>query len=204
MIKSSLPEQNNRIAKTIDYQIIAFVSQIEFSNWMDVNHNETKGIWIRFYKKNSGTSTVTYDEALDIALCYGWIDGQVKKFDGNSYLQKFTPRRSKSMWSKRNKDHIARLEKEGRMKCAGIREVEAAKEDGRWEIAYDSPGNMEIPQDFIQQISKNNKASEFFATLNKTNLYTIGWRLQTAKNPETRLKRMTAIIEMLEKEQKFH
>lgn len=204
MINNSLPQQSNEVANNADYQIIPFASQDEFSNWLEMNHKETSGVWVRFYKKNSGITTIIYDEALDIALCYGWIDGQVKKFDENSYLQKFTPRRSKSLWSKRNKNHVTRLEKEGKMKCSGIREVEAAKEDGRWEIAYDSPGNMEIPDDFIQEISKNAQALAFFATLNKTNLYTIGWRLQTAKNPETRLRRMTAIIEMLEKEQKFH
>ena len=204
MENNNLHEPNIQISKKADYQIIAFGLQSEFADWLEQNHNTENGIWIRFFKKNSKTATIVYEEALDVALCYGWIDGQVKKFDEISYLQKFTPRRRKSMWSKRNKEHVARLEQEGRMKYSGIREVEAAKEDGRWELAYDSPGNMEIPADFIREISKNPKAQTFFETLNKTNLYTIGWRLQTAKNPQTRLKRMIAIIEMLEKEEKFH
>ena len=198
------PKSNEKLSEMTDFQILAFEIQSDFDNWLEENHGTTNGIWIRFFKKNSNTTTIVYDEALDVALCYGWIDGQVKKYDEISYLQKFTPRRHKSMWSKRNKEHVARLEQEGRMKCSGIREVEAAKEDGRWEIAYDSPGKMEIPADFIREISKKPKAQVFFETLNKTNLYTIGWRLQTAKNPQTRLKRMTAIIEMLEKEEKFH
>jgi len=149
-------------------------------------------------------TTFVYSEALDVALCFGWIDGQVKKFDDISYIQKFTPRRAKSMWSKRNREHVARLEKEGRIQPAGIREVEAAKRDGRWESAYDSPGNMEIPQEFINELSKNQKALAFFSTLNKTNLFVIGWRLQTAKTPETKEKRILSIIDMLEKGKKFH
>jgi len=190
--------------KKSDYPIIPFVSQAEFTQWMVQNHDKENGIWLRFYKKNSGVTTVVYSEALDVALCFGWIDGQVKKFDDISYIQKFTPRRAKSMWSKRNREHVARLEKEGRIQPAGIREVEAAKRDGRWESAYDSPGNMEIPQEFINELSKNQKALAFFSTLNKTNLFVIGWRLQTAKTPETKEKRILSIIDMLEKGKKFH
>jgi uncharacterized protein YdeI (YjbR/CyaY-like superfamily) len=187
-----------------DYPIISFASQTEFTDWMTENHDKENGIWLRFYKKNSGVATVVYSEALDVALCFGWIDGQLKKMDDNSYIQKFTPRRAKSIWSKRNREHIGRLEKEGRMQPAGIREVEAAKRDGRWETAYDSPGNMEIPQEFMNELSKNQKALAFFNTLNKTNLFAIGWRLQTAKTPETKEKRILSIIDMLEKGKKFH
>jgi len=190
--------------KKLDYPIIPFVSEAEFTQWMVQNHDKENGIWLRFYKKNSGVATVVYSEALDVALCFGWIDGQVKKFDDISYIQKFTPRRAKSMWSKRNREHVARLEKEGRMQPGGIREVEAAKRDGRWESAYDSPYNMEIPQEFMNELSKNQKALAFFNTLNKTNLFAIGWRLQTAKTPETKGKRMLGIIDMLEKGRKFH
>ena len=159
---------------------------------------------MRFYKKNSGIETINYYEALDVALCYGWIDGQVKKYDENSYLQKFTPRRPKSMWSKRNKEHVARLEKEDRMKPSGLKEVEKAKGDGRWEKAYDSPNQMVVPDDFIEKLSKNKKAFAFFESLNKTNKYAIGWRLQTANNTEIREKRMKEILLMMDKEIKFH
>lgn len=187
-----------------DLQIISFASQKEFEIWQEENHDITEGIWIRFYKKKSGVATIVYDEALDVALCYGWIDGQLKKHDENSYLQKFTPRRPKSMWSKRNKDHVLRLEKEGRMKPSGVKEVEDAKKDGRWERAYDSPGNMTVPEDFMIELSKNKKTLEFFESLNKANKYTIGWRLQTAKNNETRGMRMFEILSMMENGLKFH
>lgn len=187
-----------------DLQIISFVSQAHFESWMEENNSLTEGIWVRFYKKNSLIRSINYNEALDVALCYGWIDGQVKKFDDLSYIQKFTPRRSKSMWSKRNKEHVLRLKKENRMKPSGIREVEKAINDGRWDKAYDSPGKMIVPNDFILELSKNKNAFEFYETLNKANKYTIGWRLQTAKNAETRDKRFNEILNMMEKGEKFH
>jgi len=191
------------LSKT-DLQIISFVSQDHFESWMEENNSLTEGIWVRFYKKNSFTKSINYDEALDVALCYGWIDGQVKKFDELSYIQKFTPRRSKSMWSKRNREHVSRLEKENRMKLSGIKEVEKAKNDGRWEKAYDSPGKMIVPDDFVVELSKNKRAFEFFERLNKANKYSIGWRLQTAKNPEIREKRFNEILIMMDKGEKFH
>jgi uncharacterized protein YdeI (YjbR/CyaY-like superfamily) len=187
-----------------DFEIISFESQQDFENWLEQNHNIVNGIWIQFYKKNSGVKTVVYPDALDIALCYGWIDGQLKKYDEASYIQKFTPRRTKSMWSTRNKDHITRLQNECRMKPSGTMEVERAKADGRWDRAYDSSSNMKIPNDFIQQLSLNKKAFEFFNKLSNTNKYAIGYRLQTAKRPETREKRMKEILSMLENEKKFH
>jgi len=187
-----------------DLQILSFITLQEFENWLEQNNTVTSGIWIRFFKKDSGILTIRYDEALNVALCYGWIDGQVKKYDENSYIQKFTPRRSKSMWSKRNIDIFIKLEEEGKVKPSGRKEAEKAKTDGRWARAYDSPGNMMIPEDFIQKISKNKKAFAFFESLNKTNKYTIGWRLQTAKNDETRQKRMEEILRMMEQELKFH
>ena len=156
------------------------------------------------FKKNSGIKSIVYAEALDVALCYGWIDGLVNKYDEVSYIQKFTPRRAKSMWSIRNQEHVARLAKEGKMKPSGLMEVERAKADGRWDKAYNSPSNMEVPKDFIQLLSQHPKAFLFFESLNKTNRYTIGYRLQTAKTSETREKRLKEILAMLEKEQKFH
>ena len=187
-----------------DLPIISFVSKEEFETWLEQNYMNTKGIWIRLFKKDSGILTVIYKEALDIALCYGWIDGQVKKYDEKSYLQKFTPRRSKSMWSKRNIEHISRLEKEGKMKPSGINEVEKAKKDGRWEKAYHSPTTMVMPKDFLLLLSKNKKAETFYKTLNKANTYAVAWRLQTAKKPETREKRMKIILGMLSRGEKFH
>jgi uncharacterized protein YdeI (YjbR/CyaY-like superfamily) len=156
------------------------------------------------YKKATGIATVTYAEALDDALCYGWIDGQMKKGDEQSYLQKFTPRRAKSMWSKRNIEYMARLEAAGLMMPAGRAEVERAKADGRWDAAYDKPSDMVMPDYFLAALEQNSKAKQFFDTLNKTNTYAIAWRLQTAKTEATRARRMAKLLEMLEAGQKLH
>jgi uncharacterized protein YdeI (YjbR/CyaY-like superfamily) len=194
---------NNNTNK-LDLEIISFGSPAEWEHWLGHNHATSKGIWLRFYKKGSGISSVYYAEALDVALCYGWIDGQLKKYDELSYIQRFTPRRPRSLWSKRNIEHIARLTNEGRMKPAGLQQAEAAKVDGRWEVAYDSQGQMAIPDDFLNELTKNKKALAFYETLNKANQYAIAWRLQTAKRPETREKRKQEILEMLAREEKFH
>jgi uncharacterized protein YdeI (YjbR/CyaY-like superfamily) len=183
---------------------LPFTTPAAFRAWLKKNHRTSDGIWIKFYKKGSGVKSINYAEALDEALCYGWIDSQTKSFDKKAYLQKFSARRSKSLWSKRNREHVARLIKEGRMTEAGLAEIDAAKKDGRWDAAYDSSANMVIPEDFMKELVRNKKAQAFFKTLNKTNLYAIGWRLQTAKKEETRLRRIMAIIEQLEKGKKFH
>lgn len=159
---------------------------------------------MHFYKKATKIQSITYAEALDEALCFGWIDGQAKPFDEKSWLQRYTPRRPKSIWSKRNIKYIDRLTKEGRMQPSGLQQVEAAKADGRWAQAYDGPSTMEVPKDFLEELSKHKEAEAFFNTFNKTNKYAISWRLQTAKKPETRLRRMNTIIEMLKKGEKFH
>lgn len=184
--------------------IIAFQSQKKWRDWLLKNNSTSNGVWLRLYKKDSGLKSINHDMALDEALCFGWIDGQAKKYDEESYLQKFTPRREKSIWSKRNIEKVEQLIKEGKMDPSGLVEIEKAKEDGRWDKAYDSPANMKIPDDFLKEISKNSKAFAFFKTLNKTNLYSIAWRLQTAKKQETRQSRMKVIIKMLEEGKKFH
>ena len=187
-----------------DQPVIPFANQQIWEQWLEQNHNEANGIWIQFYKKNSGIASVTYPEALDVALCYGWIDAQLKSIDELSYKQHFTPRRVKSIWSKRNIEHVARLTAEGRMKPAGIKQVEAAQADGRWQQAYDSPANMTLPEDFVNELAKNVRASTFYNSLNKTHKYAICWRIQTAKRPETKEKRMREILEMLDRGEKFH
>jgi len=147
---------------------------------------------------------VTYEEALDQALCFGWIDGQKLPFDEDSWVQKFTPRRAKSRWSKINAAHVDRLIREGQMTPAGLDEVEAAKADGRWTAAYDSFATATVPPEFVKELARNAQAKQFYATLNKANLYAIAYRLQTAKRPETKVKRMKSIIEMLVRGEKFH
>ena len=187
-----------------DLDILAFETPKAWHQWLKEHSSSTPGIWLRMYKKASGKPTITYAEALDEALCFGWIDGIARTYDEASYVQRFTPRRPKSLWSKRNIEHIARLTKEGRMQPNGIAEVERAKADGRWAQAYDSPANTKIPDDFLKELSKDKKAEAFFQTLNKTNLYAIAWRLQTAKKPETRANRMKKILEMLHNGEKLH
>ena len=187
-----------------EMQVVSFASSKEWRKWIAENHAKSNGVWLRFFKKDSGEKTVTYSEALEEALCYGWIDGQANKYDAKSYIQKFTPRRPKSIWSKRNTEKAERLIQEGKMKKAGMQQVELAKADGRWQQAYDSPKNMKVPEDFLQQLSKNKKAKTFFDGLNKANLYAIAWRLQTAKKPETREKRLKEILVMMSEEKKFH
>lgn len=199
----STEKEINKTAKT-DFPVLFFESQDEWRTWLEQNHNAARGVWLRFYKKGSGIVSLNYPGALDEALCFGWIDGQSKTFDEKSYLQKFTPRRAKSIWSKRNIEHIARLIKEGKMKPSGLKEAEFAKADGRWDRAYDSPGNQSIPEDFLLKLSKDKKTLAFFESLNKANTYAITWRLQTAKKPETREKRMKIILEMLSRGEKFH
>lgn len=187
-----------------DYKIIPFKDSASWRRWLDENHDKIDGVWLRLYKKASNISTVSYAEALDQALCYGWIDGQKKSYDETSYLQKFTPRRKKSMWSKRNVGHITRLAEQGFMMPSGLAEVERAKEDGRWAAAYDTPSEMTIPSDFLLELKKHPAAEKFFATLNKTNTYAIAWRLQTAKTEEARERQQDKIIALLDSGQKLH
>jgi uncharacterized protein YdeI (YjbR/CyaY-like superfamily) len=190
--------------KNSEPQVKSFSSREKWEAWLSENYDRQEGIWLRIFKKNSGKETVSHAEALDEALCYGWIDGQGKSYDEISWILKFTPRRAKSIWSKRNRDNVERLIKQKRMKPAGLKEIEKAKADGRWDAAYDSPKNMEVPADFINELKKDNKAYEFFKTLNKTNTYAIAWRLQTAKKPETRERRMKKILEMMTRQEKLY
>ena len=187
-----------------DLEIISFKSLDKWESWLAKNHSKSEGVWLRLSKKDSSEKTISYAEALDGALCFGWIDGRKEKFDTESWLQRFTPRRPKSIWSKRNIEHTERLIKAKKMRSAGLHQIEKAKEDGRWSAAYDAPSESKVPEDFLKALEKNKKAEAFFKTLNKANTYAIVWRLQTAKKPETREKRVKTIIEMLGKGEKFH
>jgi len=191
--------ENNKDAPTQ-----SFASAGAWGEWLAANHATSDGIWLHIFNKESGEKTVTYAEALDEALCYGWIDGPKKKVDPGSWVQKFTPRRARSIWSKRNIEHIERLTSEKRMKAAGLKAFEDANNDGRLAAAYDSPSNSTTPADFLERLEKNKKAKAFFDSLNKANKFAITWRLQTAKKAETREKRMNMILEMLAKGEKFH
>jgi uncharacterized protein YdeI (YjbR/CyaY-like superfamily) len=192
------------MAAAQDFPIVPFASGKEWEAWLEKNHETATGVWMQFYKKATGLPSISWADAIPIALCYGWIDSQAKAYDEKSYLQKFTPRGPKSIWSKINVAHVEQLIKEGKMKPAGLAAVEAAKKDGRWDKAYDSPKNMTVPEDFLKELEKHKKAKAFFATLNKANTYAIAWRLQTAKKPETRERRMQLLLEKLERGEKLH
>jgi uncharacterized protein YdeI (YjbR/CyaY-like superfamily) len=192
------------MATTKEYPILPFASAAAWEAWLSAHHDQADGVWIQLAKKASGIPSVTHDEALDAALCYGWIDGQGKAQDDTYFLQKFTPRRPKSLWSKRNIAKVAALTAAGRMQPAGLAEVEAAKRDGRWDAAYDSPKNMVVPEDFLQALGENQQALAFFNTLNQANKYAIAWRLATAKKPETRQRRFDALLAMLGRGEKLH
>lgn len=181
-----------------------FPSPEAWEAWLKEHHTQPDGFWMKIAKKDTGVTSVSYADAVLVALCYGWIDGQANRFDEHYYLVKFTPRRPKSMWSKRMVEFATKLIADGKMHPAGMTQVEAAKADGRWEQAYDSPKNMVVPEDFLKELAKYPQALAFFETLNKTNIYAIAWRLQTAKKPETRARRMQVILEMLKKGEKLY
>ncbi len=184
--------------------IIAFASASAFRRWLRANHAAHYGIWMRIAKKDSGLASVTYAEALDEALCHGWIDGQKQSYDATAWLQKFTRRGPRSVWSKINVRHVARLASEGRMQPAGQATVDAAKADGRWAQAYGSSRDAEMPADFLAALAKHAKAQAFFETLNKANRYAIFFHLTTAKKPETRASRLAKFIAMLKRGEKLH
>jgi len=185
-------------------EILRFRSSPEFRKWLAANHRRFDGIWLRIFKKDSGEPTVTYAEALDEALCFGWIDGLKQSHDELSWRQRFTPRRLRSGWSKINTGHAERLIKAGRMRAAGLAQIEAAKKDGRWKAAYDSQSKATFPEDFLAALRRNKKTFAFFESLSKSNRYAIAYRLQTAKKPETKQRRMEMILAMLARGEAFH
>jgi uncharacterized protein YdeI (YjbR/CyaY-like superfamily) len=185
-------------------EIAEFVSAAEWEEWLAKNHSTSKGVWIRLFKKGSGVASVTNAEALDVALCYGWITGQARPHDDTSWLGRFVPRRPRSIWSKINVGHAERLAKEGRMKPAGLKQVEEAKRDGRWGRAYSPPSQAEVPADFTRELNKNKKALAFFETLNRANVYAVVFRLENAKSEEARKAKIRQMIEMFERGERFH
>jgi uncharacterized protein YdeI (YjbR/CyaY-like superfamily) len=193
-MKKKLPEQ----------PLLLFESAFDWEVWLKENHENSAGVLLQIAKKGSGHTSVSYAEALDVALCYGWIDGQKLPMDNKFFIQKFTPRRAKSVWSKVNTEKVEQLIKQGRMQPAGMKQIEAAKADGRWDAAYASQKNMEIPEDFQAELDKNLEAKAFFDTLNKTNRFAIYFRITTAKKPETRRARIEKFIEMLTKHEKIY
>ena len=187
-----------------DDPVELFAKPADFERWLRKHHAKASCVWVKYAKKKSGITSINWDQAVDVALCFGWIDGQAKSLDETYSLQRFTPRGKKSNWSKLNRERVARLTKAGRMQPAGIAEVERAKADGRWAAAYDSPANAKVPDDLAKALAKSAKAKKFFDSLSSTNRFSILYRLQAAKKPETRARRLEKFIEMLNKGEKLH
>ena len=192
------------MTKAVELPTLPFENKKKWADWLAKHHDKSKGVWLQLAKKDAGISSVTYEEALEVALCYGWIDGQKKGFDDKYWLQKFTPRGPRSIWSKINTEKAERLIASGEMQPAGLAAIEAAKQDGRWDAAHSSQKSISVPEDFQAALDKNRKAKAFFATLNSVNRYAILFRIQTAKKAETRAKRIQQFVEMLEREEKIH
>jgi uncharacterized protein YdeI (YjbR/CyaY-like superfamily) len=194
----------NTTKTMLDLPVQAFAHQKAWAAWLDKNHATSTGIWLKLAKKKSGIESVTYDEAIEVALCYGWIDGQTRSYDETTWLQKFTPRRPKSIWSKINTEKALRLIESGRMKPAGLKAVESAKLDGRWDAAYAPQSKAAVPEDLQVELDRNKKAKAFFATLDSRNRYAILHRIHNAKKAETRARRIEQFIRMLEKKEKIY
>jgi uncharacterized protein YdeI (YjbR/CyaY-like superfamily) len=184
--------------------ILPFATAGDFEDWLARNHATAPGVWIKFAKTGSGVASIRYAEAVEAALCWGWIDGQARRVDDSWYLQKFTPRRARSIWSKINCSKAMALIESGKMQPPGLAEVERAKQDGRWERAYDSPSAATVPDDLAAALAASAEASAFFAGLNSQNRYAILHRVQTAKKPETRARRIAEFVLMLERGEKLH
>jgi uncharacterized protein YdeI (YjbR/CyaY-like superfamily) len=192
------------VAAKPDFPIVSFSSGEEWEAWLESNHSTSRGVWIAIAKKGSGIASVAYPEVLETALCHGWIDGQRRARDERVFLQKFTPRGPLSRWSRINRDKALELIRLGRMKPAGLDEVERARADGRWDAAYEGQRAATVPADLQRELDRNPAAAEFFATLNSQNRYSILYRLQDAKRPETRARRLAKFVAMLNAGEKIH
>ncbi|MGA2213936.1 MAG: YdeI/OmpD-associated family protein [Bryobacteraceae bacterium] len=181
-----------------------FKSRQEWAAWLKKNHRKSTGLWLRLARKDSRLRSVSYKDALEVALCHGWIDGQKRPESEEAWLQKFIARSSKSIWSKINREKALSLIASGEMSAAGLEAIENAKKNGRWEAAYDSPSGATIPSDFQAALDANRQAAAFFKTLDRANRYAVLWRIQTAKKRETRERKIRELIEMLQSEEKIH
>jgi uncharacterized protein YdeI (YjbR/CyaY-like superfamily) len=184
--------------------VMSFESADAWDEWLADHHADSPGLWLKIAKKGSAGQSISYSDALDVALCHGWIDGQKGRHDDDYWLQRFTPRKPGSKWSKINTERAAALIASGRMMAAGLREVERAQADGRWEQAYDSQSRVTVPEDLIRALAANERARAFFATLDGANRYAILYRVTTAKRPETRAKRIDAFVAMLSEHKKIY
>jgi uncharacterized protein YdeI (YjbR/CyaY-like superfamily) len=187
-----------------DLPTVLFASEALWETWLEENFDTSQGVWLKIAKKGAEQPSVSYPEALDVALCFGWIDGQKNKFDDQYWLQKFTPRRARSIWSKVNQEKVATLIANGRMRDSGLKEIERAKSDGRWDAAYESQSRITMPEDLQAALDQNPDAKAFFEQLNSANRYAILHRIITAKKPETRKRNIDKFIAMLKAGEKLH
>ncbi len=183
---------------------MAFESDTDWEAWLAEHHATVDGVWIKMAKKSTGLPTVTHAQAVEVALCYGWIDGQRNRFDDQWFLQRFTPRRSRSNWSKINRDKAEQLIREGRMQPAGLVEVERARADGRWDAAYDSPRTATVPDDLAAALADEPAARQAFDELDGTNRYAVLWRVHTAATPQTRARRIASLVQVLAEGRRPH
>ncbi|MBN9684421.1 MULTISPECIES: YdeI/OmpD-associated family protein [unclassified Corallococcus] len=195
---------SDRMKAKQELPVVPFASEKAWEKWLEKHHADSPGVWVKLAKLESGIPSVTYAQALEVALCYGWIDGQKDAFDSEYWLQRFTPRKPRSRWSKINCGKVEALVASGRMKPAGLREVESARADGRWEAAYAGAKTIEVPEDLTLALEKNPKAKAFFTTLKSANRYAILFRLHDAKKPETRARRLEKFVAMLEAGETLH
>jgi uncharacterized protein YdeI (YjbR/CyaY-like superfamily) len=184
--------------------VVSFEDTNAWDAWLTAHATDSPGLWLKIAKKGSAGRSISYSDALDVALCHGWIDGQKGRLDDEYWLQRFTPRKPGSKWSKINTERAAALIESGRMRPAGLREVERAQGDGRWEQAYESQSRVTVPEDLARALAANQRARAFFATLDSTNRYAILYRIGTAKRPETRAKRIDAFVAMLSEHKKIY
>ena len=203
-MKSTKSSRTEKEGDAAELPTLSFETPRAFSDWLVDHHASSPGIWLRLARKGSGTASITYAEALEVALAWGWIDGQKRRGDEVSWLQKFTPRGARSVWSRINREKALALIEGGAMQPAGLAEVERAKQDGRWDVAYDPPSRATVPDDLRAALAENARAMAFFQTLDAKNRYAVLWRVQTAKKVETRQKRIAALVAMLAREEKLH
>jgi uncharacterized protein YdeI (YjbR/CyaY-like superfamily) len=187
-----------------DLPVLLFADPDELEAWLEENHESSQGVWLKIAKKGAAESSVTYAEALELALCFGWIDSQKRGFDETHFLQRFTPRRPRGRWSRINREKAEALIAAEKMRPTGLAEVEAARADGRWEAAYEGQRTAQVPPDLQRELDANPAAKEFFAGLDSTNRYAIVYRLNDAKKPETRERRLRKFVAMLERGEKIH
>ncbi|KAL2156611.1 hypothetical protein VTH82DRAFT_1356 [Thermothelomyces myriococcoides] len=197
VIAKPVPRATKPASTSVPQPIQLFEDVKAWETWLEANHTDPTGLWLKIAKKGSNITSVTYEEALDTALCFGWIDGQKKSLDTDHFIQRFTPRRKGSLWSQRNVEKAEALIAAGRMREPGLAEIEAAKADGRWEKAYASASTIQVPDDFRAALERNTKAKTFFESLGKTKRYSFLWRITTAKREETRKKRIDQFITLL-------